>query len=70
VTGQSLYATISSIEWLALFFLIGVFVMVGALEHTAALEQVSQKNAHRAARVASVHRTAAAPRAASRGAQG
>ena len=31
----------SSIEWLTLFFLIGLFVMVGALEETGALEEVA-----------------------------
>ena len=34
-------ATIASIEWLTLFFLIGLFVMVGALEETGALEEVA-----------------------------
>jgi Na+/H+ antiporter NhaD/arsenite permease-like protein len=42
VTRQSLHGTISSIEWLTLFFLIGLFVMVGALEHTGALEKVAE----------------------------
>jgi Na+/H+ antiporter NhaD/arsenite permease-like protein len=42
VSRQSLQGTISSIEWLTLFFLIGLFVMVGALEHTGALEQVAE----------------------------
>ena len=41
VTRQSLHGTISSIEWLTLFFLIGLFVMVGALEETGALEEVA-----------------------------
>ena len=31
----------SGIEWLTLFFLIGLFVMVGALEETGALEEVA-----------------------------
>jgi Na+/H+ antiporter NhaD/arsenite permease-like protein len=39
---QSLHGTISSIEWLTLFFLIGLFVMVGALEETGALEKVAE----------------------------
>ena len=34
-------SSISSIEWLTLFFLIGLFVMVGALEETGALEKVA-----------------------------
>ena len=42
VSRQSLEGTISSIEWLTLFFLIGLFVMVGALEETGALEEVAQ----------------------------
>jgi Na+/H+ antiporter NhaD/arsenite permease-like protein len=41
VTRQPLEGTISSIEWLTLFFLIGLFVMVGALEETGALEKVA-----------------------------
>jgi Na+/H+ antiporter NhaD/arsenite permease-like protein len=38
---QSLEDTIASIEWLTLFFLMGLFVMVGALEHTGALDHVA-----------------------------
>jgi Na+/H+ antiporter NhaD/arsenite permease-like protein len=41
VSRQSLHGSISSIEWLTLFFLIGLFVMVGALEETGALEKVA-----------------------------
>ena len=41
VSRQNLHDTISSIEWLTLFFLIGLFVMVGALEETGALEEVA-----------------------------
>jgi Na+/H+ antiporter NhaD/arsenite permease-like protein len=41
VSRQSLHGSISSIEWLTLFFLIGLFVMVGALEETGALEEVA-----------------------------
>lgn len=41
VSRQSLEGTISSIEWTTLFFLIGLFVMVGALEHTGALGEVA-----------------------------
>jgi Na+/H+ antiporter NhaD/arsenite permease-like protein len=42
VSRQNLHGTIASIEWLTLFFLIGLFVMVGALEETGALEEVAQ----------------------------
>lgn len=42
VTRQSLEETIAGIEWSTLFFLIGLFVMVGALEVTGALEEVAQ----------------------------
>ncbi|HEX6021790.1 MAG TPA: ArsB/NhaD family transporter [Solirubrobacter sp.] len=42
VTTQSLHGSIASIEWSTLFFLIGLFVMVGALEETGALEQVAE----------------------------
>ena len=41
VSRQVLHETIASIEWLTLFFLIGLFVMVGALEETGALEEVA-----------------------------
>jgi Na+/H+ antiporter NhaD/arsenite permease-like protein len=41
VTRQSLHDTIAGIEWLTLFFLIGLFVMVGALEETGALAEVA-----------------------------
>jgi Na+/H+ antiporter NhaD/arsenite permease-like protein len=41
VSKQSLHGSISSIEWLTLFFLIGLFVMVGALEETGALGEVA-----------------------------
>jgi Na+/H+ antiporter NhaD/arsenite permease-like protein len=41
VTRQSMQETIGNIEWPTLFFLIGLFVMVGALEHTGALEEVA-----------------------------
>jgi Na+/H+ antiporter NhaD/arsenite permease-like protein len=41
VSRQPLHGSISSIEWLTLFFLTGLFVMVGALEETGALEQVA-----------------------------
>jgi Na+/H+ antiporter NhaD/arsenite permease-like protein len=42
VTRQSLHDSIANIEWLTLFFLIGLFVMVGALEETGALEEVAE----------------------------
>ena len=41
VSRQELHGSIASIEWLTLFFLIGLFVMVGALEETGALDQVA-----------------------------
>jgi Na+/H+ antiporter NhaD/arsenite permease-like protein len=41
VSRQPLHGSVSSIEWLTLFFLIGLFVMVGALEHTGALGEVA-----------------------------
>jgi Na+/H+ antiporter NhaD/arsenite permease-like protein len=41
ISRQSLHGSISSIEWLTLFFLIGLFVMVGALEDTGALSEAA-----------------------------
>jgi Na+/H+ antiporter NhaD/arsenite permease-like protein len=41
VSRQRLPDTIAGIEWPTLFFLLGLFVMVGALEHTGALEEVA-----------------------------
>ncbi|MEA2180009.1 MAG: hypothetical protein QOG77_3306 [Solirubrobacteraceae bacterium] len=41
MTRQSLQQTIGGIEWPTLFFLIGLFVMVGALEETGALGEVA-----------------------------
>src|SRR5688500_9494848 len=41
VTRQSLQDAIAGIEWPTLFFLIGLFVMVGALEDTGALGEVA-----------------------------
>ena len=41
VTRQDLHKAIAGIEWLTLFFLVGLFVMVGALEHTGALEEAA-----------------------------
>lgn len=41
VTRQPLHKTIGDIEWPTLFFLIGLFVMVGALEETGALREVA-----------------------------
>jgi Na+/H+ antiporter NhaD/arsenite permease-like protein len=37
-----MHGSISSIEWSTLFFLIGLFVMVGALEETGALKEVAE----------------------------
>ncbi|CAA9489996.1 MAG: Na+/H+ antiporter NhaD and related arsenite permeases [uncultured Solirubrobacteraceae bacterium] len=42
VTKQSLEEALSGIEWPTLFFLIGLFVMVGALEETGALGEVAE----------------------------
>jgi Na+/H+ antiporter NhaD/arsenite permease-like protein len=41
VTKQKLEDALAGIEWPTLFFLIGLFVMVGALEATGALEEVA-----------------------------
>jgi Na+/H+ antiporter NhaD/arsenite permease-like protein len=41
VTHQSVEDSLSGIEWSTLFFLIGLFVMVGALEETGALDEVT-----------------------------
>jgi Na+/H+ antiporter NhaD/arsenite permease-like protein len=41
VTRQSVHDALAGIEWPTLFFLIGLFVMVGALEHTGALGEVA-----------------------------
>ena len=41
VTRQSVHDAIAGIEWTTLFFLIGLFVMVGALEETGALGEVA-----------------------------
>jgi Na+/H+ antiporter NhaD/arsenite permease-like protein len=42
VTRQSVHDALAGIEWPTLFFLIGLFVMVGALEATGALEKVAE----------------------------
>jgi Na+/H+ antiporter NhaD/arsenite permease-like protein len=42
VTRQSVEDALSGIEWSTLFFLIGLFVMVGALEATGALDEVTE----------------------------
>ena len=41
VTRQSVEDSLSGIEWSTLFFLMGLFVMVGALEATGALDEVT-----------------------------
>ncbi len=41
VTRQSLEEALADIEWPTLFFFIGLFVMVGALEHTGAIGEVA-----------------------------
>ena len=42
VTRQSLEDALSGIEWATLFFFLGLFVMVGALEETGAIGEVAQ----------------------------
>ena len=42
VTTQSVDDSLASIEWATLFFLMGLFVMVGALEETGALAEVTR----------------------------
>jgi len=39
---QPLDRSLASIEWPTLFFFIGLFVLVGALEHTGAIDEVAQ----------------------------
>ena len=41
VTRQNLEETLSGIEWSTLFFFLGLFVMVGALEETGAIAEVA-----------------------------
>ncbi len=41
VSRQQLEETLSGIEWPTLFFFLGLFVMVGALEETGAIEEVA-----------------------------
>jgi Na+/H+ antiporter NhaD/arsenite permease-like protein len=41
VSTQSVEAALSGIEWSTLFFFIGLFVMVGALEETGAIDEVA-----------------------------
>jgi Na+/H+ antiporter NhaD/arsenite permease-like protein len=41
VTRQSLEKALAEIEWPTLFFFMGLFVMVGALEHTGAIGEVA-----------------------------
>ena len=41
VTRQSLEKALAGIEWPTLFFFMGLFVMVGALEHTGAIKEVA-----------------------------
>jgi Na+/H+ antiporter NhaD/arsenite permease-like protein len=42
LTRQPVEEALSRIEWPTLFFFIGLFVMVGALEHTGAIDEVAQ----------------------------
>lgn len=41
LTRQSLERTLAGIEWPTLFFFLGLFVMVGALEHTGAIDELA-----------------------------
>jgi Na+/H+ antiporter NhaD/arsenite permease-like protein len=41
VTRQSVEQALEGIEWATLFFFLGLFVLVGALEHTGAIEEVA-----------------------------
>ena len=42
VSRQSVEGTLGGIEWATLFFFLGLFVMVGALEETGAIDNVAQ----------------------------
>ena len=42
ITRQKLHETLSAIEWPTLFFFVGLFVMVGALEHTGAVNELAE----------------------------
>ena len=42
VSRRPLERSLASIEWPTLFFFIGLFVLVGALEHTGAIDEVAQ----------------------------
>jgi Na+/H+ antiporter NhaD/arsenite permease-like protein len=41
VSRQSLESTLGGIEWPTLFFFVGLFVMVGALEHSGAIDELT-----------------------------
>jgi Na+/H+ antiporter NhaD/arsenite permease-like protein len=41
VTRQSVEEALSGIEWATLFFFLGLFVLVGGLEHTGAIDEVA-----------------------------
>jgi Na+/H+ antiporter NhaD/arsenite permease-like protein len=41
LTRQSLQSTLGGIEWPTLFFFVGLFVMVGALEHSGAIDELT-----------------------------
>ena len=49
VTTQPLESSLAGIEWATLFFFIGLFVMVGALEETGAIGEIADgvADAHR-----------------------
>jgi Na+/H+ antiporter NhaD/arsenite permease-like protein len=42
ITSQKVEDVLGGIEWPTLFFFIGLFVMVGALEHTGAIDEVAE----------------------------
>jgi Na+/H+ antiporter NhaD/arsenite permease-like protein len=46
VSRQPLERSLAGIEWPTLFFFVGLFVMVGALEHTGAIGEVADGIAH------------------------
>jgi Na+/H+ antiporter NhaD/arsenite permease-like protein len=46
VSRQPLERSLAGIEWPTLFFFVGLFVMVGALEHTGAIREVANGIAH------------------------
>jgi Na+/H+ antiporter NhaD/arsenite permease-like protein len=41
LTRQSVHKALASIEWSTLFFFLGLFVLVGALKHTGAIDEIA-----------------------------